>query len=452
MAYRPGLRARGAFAMALLALVVASGMAVLTYQFARRYLVDQRENFAVRQTAVNAGVVKASLEVAGAQPGDVLPNLALAEPSRALLRVGGEWYSVAVELGPEQVPDGLRELVSSGSAGQQWVMIGSSTYLVTGIPLGSVDGAYFELTPPRELDRTLSVIRGSLAAAAVLTAGLGALGGWLISRRVLLPLRTVSAAAERLSEGALDARLDAGSDPDLEPLADSFNRMAAALEERIAREIRFTSDVSHELRTPLTAISSAADLARRTELPDRARMAIDVLAAQVDHFRELVLELLEISRYDAGDVALEPEELDPVALVHTVMARFDPEVPVEVAGPPAGRVVADRRRLERVIANLVENAERYAGGPTRIEVDGDATMLRLAIEDAGPGVPPDERQAVFGRFNRGSAEPVPGQPKGTGLGLALVEQHVLLHQGRIWVEDAPGGGARFVVELPRRPG
>ena len=451
MAYRPGLRARGAFAMALLALVVASGMAVLTYQFARRYLVDQRESLAVRQAAVNAGVVKAILEVADAEPADVLPSLALAEPSRALLRVSDKWYSVAVELGPEQVPDDLLELVSNGSAGQQWATIATSTYLITGIPLASIDGAYFELSPPRELDRTLSVIQRSLAAAAVLTALLGALAGWWINRRVLLPLRRVSAAAEQLSAGALDARLDVGSDPDLETLADSFNRMAAALEDRIAREIRFTSDVSHELRTPLTAISSAADLARRTEMPERARMAIDVLAAQVDHFRELVLELLEISRYDAGDVALEPEALDAVAFVRSVAELLDAGAPVHVVGAPVQTMIVDRRRFQRVIANLVENARRYAGGPTRIQVDGDAAMVRVAVEDAGPGVPHDERQAIFGRFNRGSAEPRPGEPKGTGLGLALVEQHVQLHGGRIWVEDAPGGGARFVVELPRRP-
>jgi signal transduction histidine kinase len=101
------------------------------------------------------------------------------------------------------------------------------------------------------------------------------------------------------------------------------------------------------------------------------------------------------------------------------------------------------------MANLIENANRYAGGPTRVEISGNRAVVRLAFEDAGPGVPEDERRAVFGRFNRGSAEADPSLPKGTGLGLALVEQHVRLHGGSIWIEDAVGGGARFVVELPR---
>jgi signal transduction histidine kinase len=226
--------------------------------------------------------------------------------------------------------------------------------------------------------------------------------------------------------------------------------MAGALQERIAREVRFTSDVSHELRTPLTAISSAADLARRTEMPERARVAIGVLGNQVDHFRALVLDLLEISRYDAGDVAFDPDEVDLEGFVRDQLALLDVDVPVETVGPSPGVVTVDRRRLERIVANLVENANRYAGGPTRIELSGGDDHVSIAVEDAGPGIPPAERKAIFGRFNRGTAAPLPGASKGTGLGLALVEQHVGLHRGTIEVEDGPGGGARFVVVLPRR--
>jgi signal transduction histidine kinase len=199
----------------------------------------------------------------------------------------------------------------------------------------------------------------------------------------------------------------------------------------------------------LTAISSAADLARRTEMPERARLAIDVLGSQVDHFRALVLDLLEISRYDAGDVPFDPDDVDVEAFVREQVSGLGADVPVDVVGTRPGMVAIDRRRLERIMANLIENANRYAGGPTRVEISGDRKVVRIAVEDAGPGVPEEERRAVFGRFNRGSAEADPSLPKGTGLGLALVEQHVRLHSGSIWIEDAVGGGARFVVELPR---
>ena len=449
MRVRLGLRMRGALALAIVGLISASAMGVLTYQLARRYLTVQREDLAVRQAVVNAGVAKAILEGPGTGPQDALGALVVAEPGRPLLRVDDEWFTAAVESGPEVVPPALLELVQSGSSAQQRVAIGGAPYLVVGIPLPSVGSAYFELSPLRELDRTLRVLTGSLAAAATLTAALAAMSGWWMSRRVLLPLRDVSAAAEQLSVGSLDTRLDAAADPDLEPLALSFNRMAGALQERVAREIRFTSDVSHELRTPLTAISSAADLARRTEMPERARLAIDVLGSQVDHFRALVLDLLEISRYDAGDVAFDPDEVDIEAFVREQLAVLGTDVPVDVVATRPGLIAVDRRRLERIMANLIENANRYAGGPTRVEISGNRAVVRLAFEDAGPGVPQEERRAVFGRFNRGSAEADPSMPKGTGLGLALVEQHVRLHGGSIWIEDAVGGGARFVVELPR---
>jgi len=113
-------------------------------------------------------------------------------------------------------------------------------------------------------------------------------------------------------------------------------------------------------------------------------------------------------------------------------------------------VAADKRRLERVIANLVENAANYGGGANRVQVERDGATLRISVEDEGPGVPPEERDAVFERFFRGSAS---GRRRsggqGSGLGLALVAEHVRLHGGRVWVEDRPGGpGARFVVELP----
>ena len=451
MRLRVGLRARTALALALLGLLAASAMGVLTYQLARRYLTDQREDLAVRQAIVNAGVVKAALEGPDAQPLDALTTVAGAAPGRPLLYVDGEWYTAAVEVGPEQVPGDLFSLVETGTSGQQRVRVGGVPYVVVGIPLPSVGSAYFELAPLTELDRTLRVLNRSLAAAAALTAVIAALSGWWISRRVLSPLRDVSAAAEQISAGSLETRLDVADDPDLEPLAESFNRMAGALQERVAREVRFTSDVSHELRTPLTAISSAADLARRTEMPERAQLALGVLGSQVDHFRALVLDLLEISRYDSGDVAFDPDDVDLEAFVRDQLTLLDVDVPVEIVGAAPGIVTVDRRRLERIIVNLVENANRYAGGPSRIELSGGTDSVRLVVEDAGPGIPVEERTAIFGRFNRGSAEPRPGASKGTGLGLALVEQHVGLHRGTIGVEDAPRGGARFVVVLPRRP-
>jgi signal transduction histidine kinase len=260
----------------------------------------------------------------------------------------------------------------------------------------------------------------------------------------------VSSAARSISRGDLATRLDGGADPDLAPLVHAFNDMAQAVEDRVNRERRFTADVSHELRTPLTAIISAVDLARRSELSPRAEMAVELLAEQTTYFRDLVLDLLEISRFDAGAAHLEPEAVDlREMLVRTAQAWGVDEEIVDVRVPAhAPTFTLDRRRIERVLANLIENAINYGGGVTRIEARSDGDRLRIAVEDAGPGVDPDERKAVFGRFTRGRAAQRASTAKGTGLGLALVDEHVKLHGGRVHIGDARGGGARFEIILP----
>ena len=365
-----------------------------------------------------------------------------------MLRVDGEWFTAAVESGPEVVPSALLEVVQSGSSAQQRVAIGGAPYIVVGIPLPSVGSAYFEVAA-RELDRTLRVLTGSLAAAATLTAVLAAMSGWWMSRRVLLPLRDVSAAAEQLSVGSLDTRLDAAADPDLEPLALSFNRMAGALQERVAREIRFTSDVSHELRTPLTAISSAADLARRTEMPERARLAIDVLGSQVDHFRALVLDLLEISRTTRAmwrsirtrstwrrSCANSSRPRHPRA----GQCRRDPARD-DRRGPPPPRTDHGQSHRER------EPVCRRSDSASRSAATGPWSGLRSRTP--APACRKTNGEPCSDGSTGEAPKPIPPCRRVRDSVSRLVEQHVRLHGGSIWIEDAVGGGARFVVELPR---
>jgi signal transduction histidine kinase len=255
--------------------------------------------------------------------------------------------------------------------------------------------------------------------------------------------------ARRIVVGDLGTRLDAEGDRDLVALVSAFNEMLDELRDRIEREARFASDVSHELRGPLAALSSAVEVVnrRRDELPDRAVLAVDALAEQVTAFNRLVLDLLEISRFDVGAAAAAREQLDVVDAVRTVLHERGQTIPLEA--PEAGvRIAGDGRRLHQVIANLLDNASKYAGGAVRIGVVKGPNAVWLTVDDAGPGVPEVEREAIFERFHRGPAAEAPEAPRGTGLGLTLVREHVALHGGRVWVEGRPGGGARFVVELP----
>ena len=275
-----------------------------------------------------------------------------------------------------------------------------------------------------------------------------------------------------IAGGQLDTRVEAGDDVDLQELASAFNRMTANVQERIEREARFTSDVSHELRSPLTTLTATVGIleAHRLELSPRARSALDLLDGDLRRFSRMVDDLLEISRFDAGSAELSLDEVDPGELVRRAVGASAPVgedghrapvvFPVEVGPGVEGlRLRVDKRRFERVMANLVENASLYAGGVTRVMVtrhpEGDdvpAESIRVVVEDQGPGVPPAERHHLFERFYRGGRAGRRESSEGTGLGLSLVAEHVRLHGGSIWIEDAPVRGSRFVIELPLRPG
>jgi signal transduction histidine kinase len=190
---------------------------------------------------------------------------------------------------------------------------------------------------------------------------------------------------------------------------------------------------------------------RRAELPETAARAVDLLGSEVHRFQQMVVDLLEISRDDQIDDDRALETLDLAELVRNVLAGRPGDPPqVEIDRPAL--VVGDRRRIDRVVANLLDNADCYGGGAVRIAVSRDDGRVRLEVDDQGPGIPEPLRQRVFERFARGNRAGQRGADTGTGLGLALVAQHVARHHGGVWVEDRPAGGARFVVELPAADG
>jgi signal transduction histidine kinase len=302
--------------------------------------------------------------------------------------------------------------------------------------------------PLRELNQTLRALATSLAVASLVTTALGAVGGWYASRRVLVPLQRVSSASERIARGALGTRLRAPGDTDLEPLVESFNAMADALQDRIEREVRFAQDVSHELRTPLTALATAVQVlqSRTDEMPPRVKAAIEVLESQIDYFERLVLDLLEISRYDSGVNELMNEDIEPVSFIRQTLAPLD-SAPLRVTTQMPPVVSVDKRRVERMLANLVENAQVHAGGVDAVELAANNGTLQISVIDHGPGIPSAERAFVFERFRRGTTSAT-NSVKGTGLGLALVAEHARLHGGTVELEPVDPSGCRFTVSLP----
>lgn len=435
------------FGLAGLTLTVLLSM--LTFHLARGFLVEQREELVTRQAFVNARLANDALAADDVDPSRLLGQLPQELGSRVLLRVDGIWYASTVGAGPDALPASVRNAVELGSAARQRVEVRGVTQIVVGTPLTPSGAFYFESFSMAALDDTLRLLATALLVASVVTTALGAATGWYASRLVLSPLQHVSRASRHIASGALETRLRADGDPDLEPLVESFNAMADALQTRIEREARFSSDVSHELRTPLTALATAVQVLRSRErdLPERTRGALDVLDNQLRYFERLVLDLLEISRFDAGANTLALEPVDFGAFVHDTVEGLT-SAPVRIVEAFEEPVWIDKRRIERVLVNLVENASAHAGGVREVVVTARPEAVEIAVVDDGPGVREADRPFLFDRFWRGSNTRHSGT-RGTGLGLALVAEHVRLHGGSVRVEPTVPQGTTFVVQIPR---
>jgi two-component system sensor histidine kinase MtrB len=466
---RLGLRSRitltftlGAFALSLL-------LAATTYGLTRSTLVRQRDSSILRQAYQNARITQNELESDPTSVQGVLARLQTPSTSRPILFFRGEWTPLTSEYGESAIPEELKRRVRDDAVPARMIAtVRGRPALAVGIPLPSVGASYFEIVSLQELQSTLNSVGVSLLGATVLTTSLGVLLGVWASRRAVRPLADAALAAKAIAGGRLDTRLETTDDRDLRELSTAFNDMAAALQLRVENDARFASDVSHELRSPLTTLSASIEIlqSRRDEMPERAVAALDLLVADVARFQNLVEDLLEISRFDAGAVRLVREDLLVAEFVRQAISVSSVrDAPVKVSEKAELLVIrADKRRLARVIANLVDNA-RIHGAPTdgddptfgvEVEVNeppGDVepvSYVWISVSDHGVGVLPEERHLVFERFSRGGGAGRRGSMEGAGLGLALVDEHVRLHGGRVWVEDRADGkpGARFIIELP----
>lgn len=455
--HRLGLRTRLTLMFAIGAGVLSAVLSVATFGLTRENLLTQREETAVSQALANAQRVgnRLGTDTDPKAVEQVLASLPAPEGAQPVLLFRGEWFARNnIEFGSDDIPDSLRASVTRDQAARMRTDLRGGPYLVTGVPVPSLGAEYFEGASLADLRRTLDGLAISLLGAAALTTIVGGVIGFWASRRLFAPLLDVGRAAEAIAGGRLDTRLPLGTDPDLDLIAAPFNDMAQALESRLERDARFASEVSHELRSPLMTLSATVEVLEnsREEMPDRAQTALVLLSADVDRLQQLVEDLLEISRFDVGAIKLHLEEVLVVEMViQAVSVLGGGGVPVRYE-PELGEVVVrvDKRRFGRVIANLLDNAAKYAGGATAVTLTLDGDAVRIAVEDRGAGVPPEDRPIIFDRFSRGSESGNRSTDSGVGLGLALVDEHVRLHGGTVWVEDRLDGepGARFVVELP----
>jgi len=449
---RVGLRARITIFFALGAAILSGTIAAITYYSVRTSVLDQQTTSLSHEAVASALLLRPELQDPTADYPALLASTAATDGSDTLLYKQRRWYASSVRFTPPRpVPLAFQRLVLKGSDAEETIAVANSPTYVVGVWIPAAQSAYFALFPLSEVANTLHALLAALLLAALVVTLAGALLGSWAASRALRPLHEAAQAALDIAGGRLDTRLETDDYADLAVLTSAFNRMADRLQERIEREVSFTSDVNHELRSPLTTLAASLSVleGRRDELPERSRRALDLLGAEVRRFRRLVDDLLEISRLDAGLSDVSMAEVALGDLVTRSVAATARPVPITFDDTSAERhVLVDKRRFERIIANLLDNAQHYAGGSTLVTVTSDRRVARVSVEDEGPGIPPEERERIFDRFSRGSSGRRRGLGEGTGLGLAIVAEHVRMLGGRVWVEDNGARGSRFVVEVP----
>ncbi len=338
--------------------------------------------------------------------------------------------------------------------------------LAVGVPLGGFYQLYY-VFPFTQQQATLLLVQRVLVGVALAVIVLLAAIASLVTRWVVLPVRHAAAAAQRVSAGHLGERMQVHGVDDLAALATSFNEMAASLQGKL-RELedlsnvqrQFVSDVSHELRTPLFTIKMAADLLfeARAELDAAAGRSVELLQSQLDRFESLLIDLLEISRFDAGAATLDAELVDVCDLVRR--SADDAQQLAERRGsriefrlPATGCFAeADRRRVERILRNILVNAVEHGEGKEVVVTTAmDSDAVAVSVRDYGVGLRPGEEQKVFDRFWR--ADPARARTTGgSGLGLAISLEDARLHGGWLQAWGERGKGSVFRLTLPRVAG
>lgn len=301
-------------------------------------------------------------------------------------------------------------------------------------------------SPVESANRGVDALRrGLLIATPALTLLVAMIVWWLVGR-ALLPVEQIRREVESITSRTIDRRVPVpDSDDEIARLAETMNEMLGRLENAQKRQREFVSDASHELRSPISSMRTELEVAlAHPDLTDWPITATKVLDED-NRLERLVGDLLQLARLDEGrPLRVEDVDLDDVVLTEAAHARA---VPVRTREVSAGRVHGERRVLEMVVRNLLDNAAHHANHEVAVGVHPDDGQVVLTVDDDGPGVPEEDRERIFERFARVDD----GRSRndgGAGLGLALVRRVVSAHNGTVICTASPLGGARFEVRLP----
>ena len=449
------LRRRLMLAFMLVAGLSAAVLAISSYLIVREARLSDSVDRALEQSRFNLILAGDTLNShpAPTETSDLLDAYERRGSFAVVGMTNRRSFSSSVSLGPAQVPADLERLVAEGQLAYEREEINGVRYLVVGGRVPSADTELYYYFSEERLWDELAQLRNILLYVLAAVVLVGGVVGALLARRMLRPVARASVAAHALAEGLLDTRLPVESRDEFGAWAASFNEMADALEAKITalseaqgRERRFTSDVSHELRTPLTALVAEASLLAEHlgSMPESARRPAELLVNDVARLRDLVEDLMEISRLDAGEARVRKEPVDIGSLVASAVRsrRWDDRVRIDRDDVV---LTTDPRRLERIVANLVGNALEHAGRDVSVRVGLDGIGAFVEVTDTGPGIPPDRLPHVFDRFYKADSSRA---GPGSGLGLAIALENARLLGGNLDVWSEVGRGTRFTLRLP----
>lgn len=447
---RPGgVRRRLVIAFVLVAAVSAGVLAVASYLLVRQ---------ARLQGSLSAGVVQAreDLNLAATITYPEAASFVRAYEQRGthavLIFPAGRRVASDPQVNPP-IPAALRDVVRQGQLGYQRTHVAGQPYLILAGRVPQSAAELYLFFSEQDIENGLAQLRNTLASAWLSVLLVAALIGNVLARRTLEPVAKASEAARMIADGRLDTRLPTGAADEFGVWAAAFNEMADALEAKIAalsaaqaRELRFTANVAHELRTPLTALVAEASLLgdQVGELPDPARRPVELLIADVSRLRVLVSELMEISRLDAGSEPVEHRLADVRSIVTALINARGWQDRVAVDGEPL-TLTTDPRRVERILANLVENAVEHSDRDVRVRTSTDGIHGCVEVADSGPGIPPEQLPLIFERFYKADSARTSA---GSGLGLAIALENARLLGGDISVSSDVQCGSVFRLTLP----
>ncbi|WP_082875415.1 MtrAB system histidine kinase MtrB [Nocardia pseudobrasiliensis] len=487
--WRRSLQLRVVVSTLTLSLIVITILGVvLTSQITDR-LLDAKINAAVEEMGRARNTVESQLTGAhdsstqtvrlqdalrGLSSGSSQSGGAAGSYDAALAMIGEGQQEITA--GPIQdVPAELRRFVQQNQLSYQFVTISDpdgyrGPVLIIGSPSADVPTLeVYLIFPLNNEDRSLQLMRGTMLIGGIVLLVLLAAITALVTRQVVLPIRSAARIAQRFADGRLKERMLVRGEDDMARLAMSFNEMAESLSNQITQleefgnlQRRFTSDVSHELRTPLTTVRMAADLIHSSsdELDPALARSSELLVTELDRFESLLNDLLEISRHDAKVAELQVESLDvrmcaraALSTVRHLAKESGAEVVVDLPEEPLVAEV-DPRRVERVLRNLLANAiDHSEGKPVLLRMRGDveANAVAIVVRDQGVGLRPGEEKLVFNRFWRSDPSRM-RRSGGTGLGLSISVEDANLHEGKLEAWGELGVGASFRLTLPMTRG